>query len=441
MYKFSPFTLDLSNQCLLRQLRGKETRIHLPPKAFSVLQMLVEHAGSLVTHNELMDRVWPDTFVQPEVLSSHVRDIRAALGDSARKPRFIETASRKGYRFIATVESRETFEVAPNLDASNTRLVGRDSELTKLHQCYGAALTGKSSWSLSQESQAWAKRPCAKSSYGKHRVRGLHTLPGGQCIEGYGVQEPYFPILKVIGELCGLDGEGALIEVFKTKAPTCIVQFSDLISLEERAALDFDVRAATSGRMLREVLDALESVGELHPLIIVLDDLQWVDHATVDVISEFARRHTPARMLLIGIFRPLEAFLNDNPITELKEELLAHRLCSEISLSGLTEFDVEDYLSTMTPDLQLRSGLASLLFRRSEGNPLFVVAALEHSVEQGALVSEDGQLQLRIPLDQLDLDIPQSLKRILEAQIDILRLKSDGFSKWRALEGAVFSPH
>jgi hypothetical protein len=158
------------------------------------------------------------------------------------------------------------------------------------------------------------------------------------------------------------------------------------------------------------------------------------------VISEFARRHTPARMLLIGIFRPLEAFLNDNPITELKEELLAHRLCSEISLSGLTEFDVEDYLSTMTPDLQLRSGLASLLFRRSEGNPLFVVAALEHSVEQGALVSEDGQLQLRIPLDQLDLDIPQSLKRILEAQIDHLETEERRILEVASVEGAVFSP-
>jgi predicted ATPase len=74
----------------------------------------------------------------------------------------------------------------------------------------------------------------------------------------------------------------------------------------------------------------------------------------------------------------------------------------------------------MTPDSELRSGLANLLYRRSEGNPLFMVAALEHSVEQGSLVTEDGQLQLRIPLNQLDLGIPQSLKRILEAQIDHL---------------------
>src|SRR5580698_9086934 len=141
MYRFSPFTLDLGNQCLMRSLKGKETRIHLPPKAFSVLQMLVEHAGSLVAHNELMDRVWPDTFVQPEMLSSHIRDIRAALGDNARKPRFIETASRKGYRFIATVDRSETLAAQQPLDASSNRLVGRDSEFAKLQQCYRAVLT------------------------------------------------------------------------------------------------------------------------------------------------------------------------------------------------------------------------------------------------------------------------------------------------------------
>jgi predicted ATPase/DNA-binding winged helix-turn-helix (wHTH) protein len=439
MYRFSPYTLDPTNQCLLRQFRGKEMRIHLPPKAFSVLQMLVEHAGSLVAHNELMERVWPDTFVQPEVLSSHIRDIRAALGDNARKPRFIETASRKGYRFIATVDSNEALAAQQTLDPSGNRLVGRDSEFAKLHQCYRAALTGRRQLVFVTGEPGMGKTALCREFLLRASSAGSPYTAWGQCIEGYGVQEPYFPVLKVIGELCAVEG-GALVEVFKTKAPTCIVQFSDLISREERAALDSDVRAATSGRMLREVLDALESVGELQPLIVVLDDLQWVDRATVDVISEFARRHTPARVLLIGTFRPLEAFLNDNPITVLKEELLAHRLCSEISLSGLTRSDVEEYLSTMTPDSEFRSDLANLLYRRSEGNPLFMVAALEHSVEQGSLVTEDGQLQLRIPLDQLDLDIPQSLKRILEAQIDHLETEERRILEVASVEGAVFSP-
>jgi DNA-binding winged helix-turn-helix (wHTH) protein/tetratricopeptide (TPR) repeat protein len=440
MFRFSPYRLDRTDQSLLlRQSNGKEVRIHLPPKAFSVLQFLVEHAGRLVGHTELMEQVWPDTFVQPEVLSSHIRDIRAALGDDARKPRFIETVSRKGYRFIATVESGGTVESRQALDSFSLRLVGRDPAFAKLQQCYRAALNGKRQLVFITGEAGIGKTALCREFFRRTATTQSPYVAWGQCIEGYGVQEPYFPLLKAIGELCREEGT-PIIRIFKSKAPTCIVQFSDLVSGDERATLDVDIRGATSGRMLREVLDALEAVGELRPMILILDDLQWVDRATVDVISEFARRHRPAKVLLIGSFRPLEAFLSGNPIAVLKEELLSRRLCSEINLPALIQADVDEYLSTMIPQEDLRSALAMLLYRRSEGNPLFMVAALEHSFEQGLLVNEEGQLRLSTPLDRLDLDIPQSLKRTLEAQIDHLNTQERRILEVASVEGAVFSP-
>ncbi len=172
----------------------------------------------------------------------------------------------------------------------------------------------------------------------------------------------------------------------------------------------------------------------------MLDDLQWVDRATIDVLSEFARRHSLARVLIIGTYRPLDAFLNDNPILVLKEELLSHRLCCEISLPALTPADVDEYLSIMTPQPDLRSDLATLLYRRSEGNPLFMVAALEHSFEQGLLVNTEGRLELSTPLDRLALDIPQSLRRTLEAQIDHLGTEERRVLDVASIEGMVFSP-
>jgi DNA-binding winged helix-turn-helix (wHTH) protein/tetratricopeptide (TPR) repeat protein len=439
MYSFSPYTLDTANQCLLlKPLSGKELRIHLPPKALSVLQCLVENAGDLVTHNELLEKVWPDTFVQPEVLASHIRDVRAALRDDARKPRFIETVSRRGYRFIARIEDAETAPVQ-HLDFAGDRLVGRETELSQLHQCYRSAVSGKRQLVFVTGEPGMGKTALCRGFLRRIRNVEVPHSAWGQCIEGYGVQEPYFPILKAIAELCKTEGE-SVIQVFKTKAPTCIVQFSDLLSREERIDLEFDVRAATSGRMLREVLDALETLGESKPLVVILDDLQWVDRATVDVISEFSRRHQTARVLLIGIFRPLEAFLNNNPITVLKEELLAHRLCTEISLAGLTESDIDEYLSDLTAQGDLRSHLVNLLYRRSEGNPLFMVAALEHSFEQGLLIVEDGQLRLTIPLDELAFDIPRSLRRIIEAQIDHLETTGRRILEVASVQGPVFAP-
>ena len=131
MRAFPPFRLDTVNQCLWRREGVAEERILLAPRAFAVLRYLVEHPGRLVTHSELLDTLWPKTFVQPEVLKSHISEIRAVLGDDARTPQFIETQSRRGYRFIAPVTedaparpSRTT-----NLPAVVSELIGRDAEL------------------------------------------------------------------------------------------------------------------------------------------------------------------------------------------------------------------------------------------------------------------------------------------------------------------------
>src|SRR5271166_4000346 len=85
MKEFYPFLLDTINECLwLQKVDEDDEKIRLTPKGFAVLRYLVEHAGRLVTQSELLEAVWPDTFVQPEVLKSQVLDIRRALGDDPR---------------------------------------------------------------------------------------------------------------------------------------------------------------------------------------------------------------------------------------------------------------------------------------------------------------------------------------------------------------------
>jgi len=131
MREFPPFRLDPVNQCLWRGEGPAEERILLAPKAFAVLRYLVEHPGRLVTHEELLEALWPKTYVQPEVLKSHVTAIRAVLGDDARRPIFIETLSRRGYRFIAPVtEDASARSSRPtNLPEAVSELIGREAEL------------------------------------------------------------------------------------------------------------------------------------------------------------------------------------------------------------------------------------------------------------------------------------------------------------------------
>ena len=98
--RFGTFELDPISGELRRH--GRKTR--LPNQPFQVLRLLVERAGDLVTREELQRMLWPcDTFVDFEIgLNSAIRQVRAALGDSAKNPVFVETVPRRGYRFLAT---------------------------------------------------------------------------------------------------------------------------------------------------------------------------------------------------------------------------------------------------------------------------------------------------------------------------------------------------
>src|SRR5580704_9162839 len=99
MKSFQSFRLDSANHCLWR---GEE-RVQITPKAFDVLRYMVENPGRLVTQDELLDAVWPETHVNQEVLRKYILEIRKVLGDRPEKPAFIETVTKRGYRFIAAV--------------------------------------------------------------------------------------------------------------------------------------------------------------------------------------------------------------------------------------------------------------------------------------------------------------------------------------------------
>jgi DNA-binding winged helix-turn-helix (wHTH) protein len=95
--RFDAFELDEPNALLLRN--GKA--VTLPPKPFGVLCALARRPGSLLTKDALLDDVWGHQFVTDSVLKTAISEVRAALDDDPKEPRFIETVSRRGYRFIA----------------------------------------------------------------------------------------------------------------------------------------------------------------------------------------------------------------------------------------------------------------------------------------------------------------------------------------------------
>ena len=106
MKSFKTFRLDTANHLLWRN----GDRVPIAPKGFDVLAYLVEHAGRVVTQDEILEALWPDTYVNPEVLRKYIQEIRKALGDRPDNPEFIETLPKRGYRFVALVTDENGVE-------------------------------------------------------------------------------------------------------------------------------------------------------------------------------------------------------------------------------------------------------------------------------------------------------------------------------------------
>lgn len=121
IFHFGEFTLDVQER---RLLRGADA-VRLAPKTFDLLVALLRHSGRLVSKDELLARVWPNSFVEEGILNVHVSALRRVFGDEARPPTYIETVARSGYRFVARVRRVEN----PGVDSSAFDPVIRPVEL------------------------------------------------------------------------------------------------------------------------------------------------------------------------------------------------------------------------------------------------------------------------------------------------------------------------
>jgi predicted ATPase/DNA-binding winged helix-turn-helix (wHTH) protein len=436
---FVPFRLDTLNQCLWRRRdTGPEERILLSPKTFFVLAYLVENAGRLVTHAELLGAVWSDSVVEPQAVKRHILTVRSALGDRPKHSLFVETVAKRGYRFIAPVSERSALERPTTSDRLSQDLVGRGDVLKMLRETWQCALNGERQIIFITGEPGIGKTALAevfqrRVVFGEQSIRIAH----GQCIEGYGSKEAYGPVLDALGRLCRGPQAEPLVEILSAEAPTWLAQLPGLLTRERREMLQQEISGATRERMVRELGDALESITAETALLLFLEDLQWIDDSTVDLISALARRRTPAKLMLLATYRPLGS--PRHSLKALISDLLVRRWCREIDLTPLSQADVEDYLNAQLPTSPPPPGLSALVHRHSEGNPLFMVAALDDMAKRNLVTRANGQWQLQVQLEQIVVEVPDHLRHMIEAQLERLSELEQSALELASIAGASFS--
>jgi tetratricopeptide (TPR) repeat protein len=386
------------------------------PKPFAVLRYLAEHAGRLVTQDELLTAIWPDTYVQPEVLRRYVLEIRRVLGDSAQAPRFLATRPKRGYQFIAAVTDAS---VASPVDApmGHPRLVGRTSVLADLDRYLQLACRGQRQLVFVLGEPGIGKTSLVDAFQRTCAVQPGVAVARGQSMEGFAGKEAYFPILEALGQLARGASAALVVETLNAVAPTWLIQFPALVRVEQRAALQREILGATRERMVRELCEALEAISTAVALVIVLEDLHWADHSTLDLLSAIARRREPAKLLVLGTFRPADVILSESPLKALRHDLGLHQLSRDLELAPLGEDDVVAFLAAELGTADLPDGLPRVLHRHSDGNPLFLTAMLDHLVQQGVLGRAENGWALTVPIDQIELGVPETLRQMLEIQL------------------------
>jgi predicted ATPase len=381
--------------------------------------------------------------VSDAVLKDSIRQLREALGDDARSPQFIETAHRRGYRFIAEItndapvpleqQTSQRFTPYPQLAPLSTKVgvLGRHSALAQMRKWLDLALAADRQIVFVTGETGIGKTALVEAFLEDSAQIHKMWIARGECLEHYGAGEAYLPVLDALSRLARESDGSAIVDRLRQHAPTWIIQMPAVSSASDREALQREVLGATRERMLREIAEAIEALTLETPLLLVLEDLHWSDYSTLDLVSYLARRSHPARLMLVGTYRPVEVILSEHPLKGVKQELQMRRLCEELPLEYLTRDAVDEFLGVRFPGHKFSGQLAEMVHQRTEGNPLFMVNVVDYLQEENIVVERDGHWEMQVELNEVELGVPENLRFLIEKHIE--RLSDE---EQRILEGA-----
>src|SRR5215469_5877777 len=247
---FGQFRLDLTNECLWSGTRA----ISLRPKAFGVLKLLIENPGQLVSKQKVLDTVWPDTFVGDAVLKDSIRQLREALDDDAGSPAYIETAHRRGYRFIGKLSEPAPAKKSgaasdipgsirtPNIATVSTattapEVLGRQTELATMRGWLEQAMGGERQTVFVTGEPGIGKTTLVQAFLQQRSRDSAILVAHGQCLEHYGSGEAYLPVLDAFSRLFRSAAAIQVLICLRQHAPCWLDQLNSVVEAAERNLL------------------------------------------------------------------------------------------------------------------------------------------------------------------------------------------------------------
>lgn len=327
---FGPYLLDRD---AMQLFRGNDV-VPLTARALTVLEVLLEEPGRLVSKDELVSRAWSGRPVADTAVAKRLHELRVALGDDARTPRYVSTVYGRGFRFVAPVV----------IACSADELVGRGAALARLNGAFRAARGGERVLAFVSGEAGIGKSALVRRLLAEDQASGPGSAANAFVVE----------------ERCGPDGPpgplfGALAQLLSGSAGCDVDVILARHAPTWHRALHAAVEAQAIGRSTPEGSDAhlsweelslgLEQISTLRPLILVLEDLHLANTALLDGLDRLTRGVTQARILIIATLRELPAFALDTRLDPVLAAELGRPGVTRVPLARLSIDDTESHLS------------------------------------------------------------------------------------------------
>ncbi len=482
---FFPFRLPSDVDLLYRG----DTVIPLEPQAVRVLRYLVGHHDRVIPKDELLEHVWPDAFTTDDVLKRAVSQVRRALGDDADDARFIKTYHARGYRFVAPVTSSSSGEtgapdVAPGIigggagrrtsvpnasptltdrrnsvrtaaasDPDYDQLVGREAELASLTAEYRSSLQGAGRPVLISGEPGIGKTQLARYFGEWVHEQGALCLYARFFDYGGSRLAPYELFLDFLRTALRLNATGRrkdneLRDLRTIARERCGVTLpAELFAGSGERTGSLPARGGTSpGDYFRAVVPVSQcfvSLSRERPLVMVLDDLQWADEASREVIGYLMRTAQGEPLMLLALARTEETTDPAHPLAEWLKRQANYRSYTSLTLKPLDEgacrLAIEAVFGESSDRLNLPLHDLRTLSRATGGNPYFLTEMLRLLVAEGAISyhgePDDAHWQWR---GVKDLHLPDTIVLAAHAKLDRLSVEVREIAEQAAVIGDEF---
>ena len=295
-------------------------------------------------------------------------------------------------------------------------VIGREPEMAALVSSFEVARQGRSAMVCVSGEPGIGKTTLVETFLRSIADSSAHFVAVGRCSERLAGAEAYLPLLDAIEDLMHEDGASELSGLLQSLAPTWAGLLAGVTSAEGNT----EAHAQSQERLKRELAAFLEQVCAKQPLVLLVEDIHWADVSTVDLVGYVLTRLHRSRLLVVATYRPAELQLSSHPFLALKLDLQTKGAAREIPLSFLTEEYVGRFIDDRFPKNRFPTAFTEMVHSRTEGSPLFVEDLLRYLKAKGAIVQQDGTWAIPESLPDVENDIPESMRSMVERKVNQL---------------------